>query len=140
MTHGTYDEQANALRFERRYAQPIERVWQAITEPDDLKQWFPDEVPDLSSATRDAPRLLEFAWGDEGDRLRFELQPDGSGTLLRFAHFLATEKKASRDAAGWHVCLQGLERLLDDWRALYEDYQARGFPAGAPVPDSAGAG
>jgi hypothetical protein len=51
------------------------------------------------------------------------------------------------DAAGWHVCLDRLERHLggtrtqapDDeatpeWRELYEEYQRRGLPAGAPVP------
>ena len=32
------------LQFERRYPQPIERVWRAITEPDELAQWFPSNV------------------------------------------------------------------------------------------------
>jgi uncharacterized protein YndB with AHSA1/START domain len=137
MSNGTYDEQAGALRFERRYAQPIERVWRAITDPEDLEKWFPDQVPDLSAAEKDPPRRLEFDWGDEGDRLRFELEPDGSGTILRFTHFLAAPDKAARDAAGWHVCLVSLQKLLDEWRALYDDYQRRGFPAGAPVPDGA---
>jgi uncharacterized protein YndB with AHSA1/START domain len=27
------------LRFERRFAHPVERVWQALTDPEQLKQW-----------------------------------------------------------------------------------------------------
>jgi uncharacterized protein YndB with AHSA1/START domain len=33
-----------ALRFERRYRRPIERVWRAISDPDEMKQWFPSDV------------------------------------------------------------------------------------------------
>ena len=34
----------SVLRFERRYRQPIERVWRAVTDPDELRRWFPSEV------------------------------------------------------------------------------------------------
>jgi len=33
-----------ALRFERRYRQPVDRVWHAVTEPSELARWFPSEV------------------------------------------------------------------------------------------------
>jgi uncharacterized protein YndB with AHSA1/START domain len=33
-----------ALRFERHYAQPMDRVWRAITEPDEMARWFPSNV------------------------------------------------------------------------------------------------
>lgn len=33
-----------ALRFERRYQHPPERVWRAVTDPDELAQWFPSQV------------------------------------------------------------------------------------------------
>jgi uncharacterized protein YndB with AHSA1/START domain len=33
-----------ALRFERRYPHPIERVWRAISDPDEMAHWFPSEV------------------------------------------------------------------------------------------------
>jgi len=33
-----------ALRFERRYPHPPERVWRAITEPAELAAWFPSNV------------------------------------------------------------------------------------------------
>jgi uncharacterized protein YndB with AHSA1/START domain len=34
----------SALRFERRYRQPVDRVWRAITEPSEMSQWFPSDV------------------------------------------------------------------------------------------------
>lgn len=33
-----------ALRFERRYRHPIERVWRAVTDPAEMAQWFPSQV------------------------------------------------------------------------------------------------
>lgn len=33
-----------ALRFERRYRHPIERVWRAVTDPSEVGRWFPSEV------------------------------------------------------------------------------------------------
>ena len=44
--HGTYEEIADrpALRFERRIAHPIEAVWTAVTEPEELRHWFPAAV------------------------------------------------------------------------------------------------
>ena len=165
MTHGTYDEQANALRFERRFAHPIEDVWRAVSEPDGLRQWFPagvdlelrpggamrftfpghvDEAMGGQVTAVDAPRLLEFLW--EEDRIRIELEPDGSGTLLRFTHTLTQKPGAAKVAAGWHVCLDALSTLLEtgaseqpgteptpEHRALEADYLSRGLPEGDPA-------
>lgn len=33
-----------ALRFERHYRHPIERVWRAVTDPSEVGRWFPSEV------------------------------------------------------------------------------------------------
>src|SRR5690349_4738863 len=32
------------IRFERHLARPIDEVWRAVTEPDELKAWFPTRV------------------------------------------------------------------------------------------------
>jgi uncharacterized protein YndB with AHSA1/START domain len=168
--HGTYEEIENrpALRFERRIAHPIEDVWGAVTEPDELADWFParvtidelrpgarltfafpgDAIPpsDGEITECDPPRLLAFDWGEE--RLRFELEPvDGRTTLLRFTHVLTARDQAARDAAGWHVCLGLLEQRLagedteapgteqtPEHKQLYDDYERRGLPTGAPMP------
>ena len=163
--YGTVDER-HALTFERRLAHPVERVWRAVTDPAELAHWFPcavrgdvalggrltfefpgGEMPTMEGdvVELDAPRRFAFTWGD--DELRIELDPADDGCLLRFTCLFSDAERASRDAAGWHVCLDLLERHLGgaptrspssdatpEWRALYEEYQRRGLPAGAPLP------
>lgn len=92
-------------------------------------------------------RVLAFGWGE--DHLRFELTPadGGAQTDLRFTVLLGSEDKAARDGAGWHVTLDALEVALggadegrleavkDGWRQHYDEYERRGFPATAPIPN-----
>ncbi|HUE28524.1 MAG TPA: SRPBCC domain-containing protein, partial [Solirubrobacteraceae bacterium] len=44
--HGNYEtiDARPALRFERRVSHPVEAVWRALTEPDELARWFPSAV------------------------------------------------------------------------------------------------
>lgn len=168
--YGAYDtiDDRPALRFERRLAHPVEVVWRAITESEELEHWFPSrvEVDELKPGAEltfrfeemplegepltmsgrvteyQPPRLFAFRWGE--DHLRFELEPvPGSedACLLRLTVLLDEREKAARDGAGWHVCLDRLEAQLggsgghgEEWRGLYEEYQRRGVPAGAPIP------
>ena len=167
--NGTYQEIDGqpALVFERRLDHPVDAVWQAVTDPAELEHWFPARValdlreggemafefpdgqapPTSGQVTHvDPPHAFEFEWGDA--KLRFDLEPTGGGTRLRFTHFLDDRGSAARDAAGWHVCLDRLEQRLngadaeaptgeptDEWRTLYEKYLDAGLPSGAPVPD-----
>jgi uncharacterized protein YndB with AHSA1/START domain len=74
-----------------------------------------DEREDLPATVRraDRPSLLEYTWGD--DLLRWELEPavDGDGTRLTLRHTLATPDMEAMVAAGWHLCVEVLRRLLD---------------------------
>ena len=116
---------AYAVRFERRLAHRIEKVWRAVSEAEELRRWFPDGgveidltvggkvrfaaegwdeddelVPREGTVTAlDPPRLLEFTWGEES--LRFELTPDGDGCLLVFIQTFEGKAAAPRLAAGW---------------------------------------
>jgi uncharacterized protein YndB with AHSA1/START domain len=166
--YGTYEtvEDRSALTFERRLAHSVERVWRAVSDPAELAHWFPSavsgdlrpggaltfafpggEMPTMHGEVveLDPPRRLAFTWGD--DVLRIELEPDDGGCVLHFVVLFDDAERASRDAAGWHVCLDRLQERLageqtpsptgeptPDWRAHYEEYQRRGLPAGAPVP------
>jgi len=109
-----------------------EEVWRALTEPERLREWAPyDADGDLGRAgarvklstagmpgmaavetvvTRaERPRLLEFSWG--GNDTRWELEAVAGGTRLTL---WATIDRAyiAMGAAGWHVCLDVMDRLI----------------------------
>jgi uncharacterized protein YndB with AHSA1/START domain len=140
-----------AVRFERRLSHPPERVWTAITDPGDLRAWFPADIEgDLATAgatlsfpfregeaetesgevlESDPPRMLAYTWG--GQTLRFELEPAGDGTRLVFTHALPLEERA-KTAAGWQIKFDELAALLagesipefdrERWTALHDGY------------------
>ena len=143
------------LRFERELRHAQDRVWRAITDPAELRAWFPAEVIydqragapmqfDFGGAHDidawpgevlewDPPRVFAFLWGE--DTLRFELAPAEAGTRLVFTHAFDHEPgKPARDAAGWEACFEAFDALLDgasttpgdgDWSGHHERYLAR---------------
>ena len=152
--YGTYEtyEGKPAVRFERIYPHPVERVWRSITVPEEMASWFPNTVevdlrvggamrftfdPHLAEpmdgrvVELDPPKVFAFLWGK--DLLRLELAPEGVGTRLTLTQTLEPDE-AARNAAGWHVCLDKLACEDTDWEPLYEEYQRRGVPAGAEIP------
>ncbi len=96
------------LRFVRHLAHPPEKVWRAITESEHLQHWMPCDIvgerragatvelpfwpahveaydiedPILAGEIRvwDPPSVFEWTWAS--DLLRWELVPDGDGTVL----------------------------------------------------------
>jgi uncharacterized protein YndB with AHSA1/START domain len=118
------------LRFTRRLRHSPEKVWSAITEPEHLAAWFPDRIVvdewAVGAPLRfeheggdpfegevlavDPPSVLEFGWGT--DTIRLEIAPDGDGCTLTLLDTFDELGKAARDAAGWHTCLDALERHL----------------------------
>jgi uncharacterized protein YndB with AHSA1/START domain len=108
------------------------KVWAALTDPAQLREWAPFDsdrnlgavgTAELStvgaptpmvSQTRvkraDAPKLLEFSWGEQD--LRWELEPlGGGGTRLTLWHNI-NRGFISMGAAGWHICFDVLDRAL----------------------------
>ena len=159
----------------RDLAHPPARVWQALTAPEHLREWAPfdadrdlgivgtaklatvgtptPQVSETQVKRADAPRLLEFNWG--GQDIRWELEPlKAGGTRLTLWHNI-DRGFISMGAAGWHICLDVLERLLADqpigrivgldamkfggWQRLNTEY-AKQFgvapPAWSPAPRS----
>ncbi len=119
------------LRFERWLAHPPEKVWRALTEPEQVAVWFPTEIlgervagapltfrfvdqdfpPTEGVLLRfEPPSLPEFTWGEE--TLRFELSGDHAGCRLLVLVQLSELGQAARDGAGWHECLDLLETHL----------------------------
>ncbi len=144
-----------------------EKVWQALTDPAQLREWAPFDAdgslgttgarvklstvatskPQVSETivTRaDAPRRLEYTWG--GNEMRWELEPSAGGTRLTLWANI-DGRFVSMGAAGWHICLDVLDRLLsgkpigrivggeamkfDGWQRLNAEY-ARQFGIETP--------
>lgn len=131
---GTLESADNGyrLRFERRLDFPPERVWRAITEPEELAHWFPPGE-ELQVTESEPARLLAGTW--YGDELRFELRPEGDACVLVFTHTFAEREKAARDAAGWDRVFVRFDALLrgepisekeslEGWSDVHERYAA----------------
>jgi uncharacterized protein YndB with AHSA1/START domain len=122
-----------SLVFRRELRHPPEKVWAALTEPSQLSEWSPytadrnlgslgdatltmidrDTTEDLpANVTRaDAPTVLEYTLGS--DLVRWELAATGSGTRLTLRHTVEDRDWVPKVAAGWHLCLDVAELLLD---------------------------
>jgi hypothetical protein len=84
----------------------------------------------------DPPRTMELDWNR--DILRFALEGQGGGTSLTFTHTFSDVAKSARDASGWTVCLDALEKHLEGeqteqftperFDALFSDYAQRFGP------------
>jgi uncharacterized protein YndB with AHSA1/START domain len=129
------------LRFVRRFPHPVERVWKAITESDQLRHWMPCDIVGERRAGADIvlpfwpahvakyqmeetslpgrievwepPAVFQWTWGR--DVLRFELE-DGEGeTTMTFTTWLESSDpdETASAAGGYHVCLAELRELLD---------------------------
>ena len=104
-----------------------EKVWQALTDPAHLREWAPFVV-DGSLATvgatvnltwvgtaksmetrvtrAEAPAVLEYS------DIRWELEASGDGTRLTLWHNI-DRRFIAWGAAGWHICFDVLDRLLN---------------------------
>jgi len=139
-----------------------EKVWKAITDPANLREWAPFDADGNLGTTgsavtltwvgtgtaietrvtrADAPELLEY-----GD-IRWKLEDLGDGTRLTLWHKI-DRRFISWGAAGWHICFDVLDRLLkgtpigrmvagdamkvDAWQRLTAEY-AKQFDVEAPT-------
>jgi hypothetical protein len=110
----------------RELRHPRDKVWQALTDPAQLREWAPFDADGSLGAvgtvnltwaaspkavetkvTRaDAPRLLEY--GDQ----RWELEALDSGTRLTL--WIKIDRRfIAWGAAGWHICFDVLDQLLN---------------------------
>jgi uncharacterized protein YndB with AHSA1/START domain len=109
-----------------------ERVWQALTDPAQLREWAPFDAdgslgtagssvklttvgapaPRVTEAIvrrADAPNALEYNWGQFD--VRWELEALGGGTRLTLWTNIG-HRFISMGAAGWHICFDVLDHLL----------------------------
>jgi uncharacterized protein YndB with AHSA1/START domain len=109
-----------------------EKVWQALTDPAQLREWAPFDadgslgavgatvklttvgapalhVTETTVTRADAPKVLEYNWG--GFDMRWQLEAIGGGTRLTLWTNI-DRRFISMGAAGWHICLDVLDHLL----------------------------
>ena len=110
-----------------------EKVWQAITDPAQLREWAPFDA-DTSLATAgknvklatygapnahvcettikraEEPRLLEYTWA--GGDIRWQLDPSPAGGTRLTLWTNIARPYIAMGAAGWHICLDVLDHLL----------------------------
>jgi uncharacterized protein YndB with AHSA1/START domain len=109
-----------------------DKVWQALTDPAQLREWAPFDAdrslgtvgrtvkltavgaptPTVSETTvmrADAPHLLEYKWG--GFDMRWKLEALGGGTRLTLWTNI-DRRYIAMGAAGWHICFDVLDHLL----------------------------
>jgi len=127
------------LVFERRIRHPIEAVWQAITESDELSKWYfsrgtiearlggkvdfslgPAHVTG-SVLIWEPPRVFEHEWivdrpgfpKEESGVIRWELDSAGDETILKLTHRKLPGPSSRNFVIGVHVRLDRLEAFLD---------------------------
>ena len=138
---GTLERTADGgvIRFERRFPYPIRDVWNAITEPEQLAEWWLPFDADITVDLREgglmvfagrgeepftmtftvlrveAPMLLEHTHADPDSLVRWELEATGTGCTLRLSHFVTdvTEAIDHCYVVGLHHSLARLEPLLE---------------------------
>lgn len=149
------DDWTLVLVKDLRHAPEI--VWEALTDPAQLREWAPFDadgnlghvgsaklttvgapgphVTDTKVTRAEKPRLLEYNWG--GFDMRWKLAPSNGGTRLML-YTNIDRRYLAMGAAGWHICFDVLDHLLDGtpigriagpeamqfdgWRRLHADY------------------
>ena len=135
---GTFEREGEwvVLRFERRLGHPVERVWAALTEPEQLEKWLASTVIEPRPGGRleltfthseghdvgvgevteiEPPKVLEYTWYPQqlGDsRVRWSLTPEEDGCRLVLTHRFPASYGIVETLGGWHVHLEALAALL----------------------------
>ena len=109
-----------------------DKVWEALTDPAQLREWSPFDtdanlgtagttaklttvgapssmVSDTTVTRADRPKLLVYNWG--GNDMRWELEPVAGGTRLTLWTSIP-KGFIAMGAAGWHICFDVLAYLL----------------------------
>jgi uncharacterized protein YndB with AHSA1/START domain len=116
----------------KQLRQAPERVWQALVDPAQLREWAPfdaegnlgtqgatvklttvgapgQRITETTVKRSDPPRRLEYSWGDFD--MRWELEDSEDGTRLTLWTNIG-RKFIAMGAAGWHICLDVLDHYL----------------------------
>ena len=121
-------------RLSRVIDDSLDRVWAALTEPEELVKWLaPGEIElreggaarlnftdsgiviDSKVTAIDPLCMLEYSWSGPGEPLRpvrWEIRPEGDGVLLNLNLRMPAGEDAGRACAGWDAHLEMLAAAL----------------------------
>jgi uncharacterized protein YndB with AHSA1/START domain len=111
---------------------PPEKVWEALTDPAQLREWAPFDadrslgtagatvmlttvgarsplVTETTVTRSERPKVLEYNWG--GFDMRWTLDATGDGTRLTLWHSI-DRRYIAMGAAGWHICFDVMDHML----------------------------
>lgn len=145
----TRTPQGYVVKFDRKLAHEPGQVWEMLTDNQKIHQWFAGlqiEEPGkgghlsfdmgggnfekMAITDFEEEKELGFEWGE--DHVLFELIPENGETRLRMLETIQMlTDHTPKDIAGWHVCLDVLEALLDkkgiertlEWEHWYPEYK-----------------
>ena len=126
------DGETWTLVLVRELAHPPAKVWKALTDPEQLREWAPFDadrnlgttgpaklstvgaprphITETQVKRADAPKSLEYTWGDFN--MRWELTPVGRDRTRLTLWSNIARPYISMGAAGWHICFDVLDRFL----------------------------
>jgi len=133
--HTERSENRVTLVFVREFRHSPEKVWAALTDANQVAKWAPfgpsrnlTELGDVSLKMNDGSvpevyastvkqivpnQKLEYSWGESV--LSWEIAPSATGTTLTLRHTVENPDWINAAAAGWHICLDIAELLLDGY-------------------------
>ena len=155
-----------AVRFERIYDHPVARVWAAVTEPEEMRHWFPS--PEVRHDGRtggsitvsgdpyspDPKTSRVLVWEPPvrvrvgGRRAAPHAERARPGLPARAGQHPLDPGAGARNAAGWEMCLELLDRVvagsrqgsasdagMEEFLPVLEKYKAKGVPDDGWLPD-----
>lgn len=129
---GPNGEEKWMLILVRELRHSPEKVWQALTDPAQLREWAPFvadgslgtagnkvklttvaaprlTVSEATVTRADPPNMLEYNWGDHD--MRWQLEANDNGTRLTLWTNIG-HRFIAMGAAGWQICFDVLDHLL----------------------------
>jgi uncharacterized protein YndB with AHSA1/START domain len=143
------------VQLKRRFDHPVEKVWEAITQPEKIKEWFAEiemdyelggrmEIHFTNSAGNSKvgkiieikePKLFEYIWDiDLNEMLTFELKPTDEATELTLTHIIHDPQHMPSIIGGWESHFDMLEAALDGkpigfpwnkWESIKNEYSEK---------------
>lgn len=143
------------VRFERVFAHSIDKVWDAITNPEKMKYWFTDIELELKAGAkvtfhfRDEAKTTsygkvisvdkpgKFVWMWETEQADWELFAEGPARCRVVLTYSKLDAKfAGKAPAGFHVLLDRLTETLDDDTKIYPFGTEETDPGFKPIQEA----